>query len=252
MLLRVFLAIAIVAALAAGALSFIVVKEKAEALIANRDAEKTAKEQAQTELSSTKGTLKKTEDTLSTTSNRLVTSEANLKTATANIAGLDKRITDLTTEMERVKGERDSSLAELSAWKGLDLPVERVRGIIVDVKKLREEREVLEEERRLLTQNNVKLQAKLAALIGKNEDTPPALPPGLKGKVVAVDPKWEFVVLDIGGNQGVLERGEMLVNRAGKLVAKVKVVTVEPDRSVANILPSYKVGDVLEGDEVIH
>ncbi len=58
-----------------------------------------------------------------------------------------------------------------------------------------------------------------------------ALPPGTKGKVVAVDPKYEFVVLDIGGNQGVLKDAKMLVNRGGKLVAKVKITSVQPDRS---------------------
>jgi hypothetical protein len=68
---------------------------------------------------------------------------------------------------------------------------------------------------------------------------------------VAVDPKYEFVVLDIGGNQGVLERGEMLVNRSGRMVAKVRILTVHADRSVANVLPDWKQGEILEGDMVI-
>jgi cell shape-determining protein MreC len=77
------------------------------------------------------------------------------------------------------------------------------------------------------------------------------LPAGLKGRVVAVDPKYEFVVLDIGQEQGVLERGEMLVNRSGRLVAKVRILSVHQTRSVANVLPDWKQGEILEGDFVI-
>jgi type II secretory pathway component PulC len=72
----------------------------------------------------------------------------------------------------------------------------------------------------------------------------------LKGRILAVDPKWNFVVLNIGGDQGVLNDGEMLVSRDGKLVAKVIVRSVQKDRSIANIVPGWQLGDVIEGDEV--
>lgn len=252
MLLRVFLGIAIVAGLAAGVLNFVMVKEKTELLIKNRDDEKTSKEAAQTELATTKTTLKKTEDTLTATSSKLVTTEANLKSANANIAALDKRITDVSAELEKVKADRDTALTENGVWKSLDLPVERVRGMIAEVKRLREEREVLEIERKLLTQNNQKLTLQLEDLLGRERERLPVIPPGLKGKVLAVDPKWDFVVIDIGEAKGLLPRSEMLINRDGKLVAKIKIVTVELDRSIANIMPMFKVGEVMEGDEVIH
>jgi hypothetical protein len=59
------------------------------------------------------------------------------------------------------------------------------------------------------------------------------------------------VVLDVGEKQGVLEDGILLVNRNGRLVAKVQVRSVQPERSVANVLQSWKLGEVMEGDEVI-
>ena len=76
------------------------------------------------------------------------------------------------------------------------------------------------------------------------------LPADLKGKVVVVDPKWDFVVLNIGDDQGVLQDGEMLVSREGKLVAKVIVRTVEKDRCIANVVPGWKLGEMIEGDKV--
>ena len=69
---------------------------------------------------------------------------------------------------------------------------------------------------------------------------------------MAVDPKFDFVVLDIGEDQGVLERGEMMVDRDGKLLGKVRIKSVEKDRCVANILPDWKRGEIMEGDEVLY
>jgi hypothetical protein len=72
----------------------------------------------------------------------------------------------------------------------------------------------------------------------------------LKGKVVVVDPKWDFVVLNIGSDLGAVEEGEMLVSREGKLVAKVIIRSIEKDRCIANIIPGWKLGELIEGDEV--
>jgi hypothetical protein len=77
------------------------------------------------------------------------------------------------------------------------------------------------------------------------------LPPGLDGKVLAFDPKWQFVVLNAGEEQGVLKGGELLVNRDGKLVAKVIVSRVEKDRCVATVLPGWGFGEIAEGDHAI-
>jgi hypothetical protein len=65
-----------------------------------------------------------------------------------------------------------------------------------------------------------------------------------------VDPKWGFVVVNVGETQGAVEAGELLVSRQGKLVAKVVLRSVEKNRSIANIVPGWKLGQPIEGDEV--
>ena len=40
----------------------------------------------------------------------------------------------------------------------------------------------------------------------------------------------------------------MLVNRNGKLVAKVIIRSMQKDRSIANVMPGWEVGAVMEGD----
>jgi len=48
----------------------------------------------------------------------------------------------------------------------------------------------------------------------------------------------------------VISEGEMLVSRSGKLVAKIIVRSVQKDRSIANLVPGWKLGEIIEGDEV--
>ena len=100
-----------------------------------------------------------------------------------------------------------------------------------------------------MTQKNAELQAKIDYYFGSNNIV--MLPEGLKGQVVSVDPKFQFVVLNIGEDQGARTHGEMLVSRNGKFIGKVHISNVDKTQSVANILPGWQQGEVMEGDQVI-
>src|SRR5205085_7792909 len=95
------------------------------------------------------------------------------------------------------------------------------------------------------------LRVRTRLRIYEPEGSDPVVPLGTKGKVVAYDPKYEFVVLDIGSEQGLQENAKMLINRDGKLVTKVNVTHVEKNRAIANIMPEWKQDDVIEGDVAI-
>ena len=82
-------------------------------------------------------------------------------------------------------------------------------------------------------------------------DAIPQLPP-MNGSVLVVDPKWKFVVLDLGENVGLRKNGVFMVSREGKLISKVKVRQVDPERSIADILPGWSVSEVREGDRVLN
>lgn len=252
MLIRISLFIAIVAGLAAAGLGFVQVRQKIIATMTERDAEKKDKEIAQKDLASTKKTLKTTQDDLTTTKKTLATTQKELQSQTARADDLDKQKTDLAAQVAAAKGERDAAQAKLIAWDFIGKTPDEVKKIIADLAVTQKQRDTYVAENKILSRENTKLNAKLADFIGDNP--PVILPTGLKGNVVAVDPKFDFVVLDIGGNQGVLERGEMLVNRKGKLVAKIRIATVSPERSVANILPESKMPnlEVMEGDQVLY
>ena len=250
MLIRISLIIAIVAGLAAAGIGFTKAKEKIVTTMAERDEEKSQKEAAQKELASTKKTLKKTEEDLTTTKKELATTRTQLQSQTARADDLEKQKNTLTTQLANTKEERDAAQLKLVQWDQIGYTPEQVRATIADLKKTREQKDAFVAENKILLRENTKLNSKIDDLLGPFR--PVELPDGLKGNIVAVDPKYDFVVLDIGGNQGVLERGEMLVNRRGQLVAKVRITSVSPERSIANILPEWKQGDVIEGDQVLY
>jgi hypothetical protein len=64
-----------------------------------------------------------------------------------------------------------------------------------------------------------------------------ALKPGLEGRILVVNPNWNFVVLNIGDRQGVVSGASMIVKRGGELVGKIKITSVEPSTSIADIQP---------------
>jgi len=64
-------------------------------------------------------------------------------------------------------------------------------------------------------------------------------PPGaIVGKVAAINPSWNFVVINVGENNGLTKDSEMTVTRNGQAIGKVKVTSVEPLTSIGDIIPS--------------
>ena len=76
---------------------------------------------------------------------------------------------------------------------------------------------------------------------------------GLRGQVLAVDHNWNFVVLNLGNRNGVNNNAEMVVERGGSMVGRLRITSVEPSQSVADIVPnSVPAGiDVRPGDAVV-
>jgi hypothetical protein len=248
MLIRISLILAVIAALAVGSVNFFVVKDKISALTDDRNTQRTQKEQAQTELASTKKELAKTQADLKQTQQQLADTQAERDKAVADDAAQTKRANDLTDKLAKTTQERDLAQDELAAYKSSGLTAAQVAKLNNTLKDMQEAMVALNEEKKVLMHTRDRLQARLDQLIGTNPDI--LLRADLKGKIVAVDPKWDFVVLDIGDDQGVKENAELLVSRDGKLVAKVIVSRLDKDRSIANVIPGWKLGDVIEGDEV--
>jgi len=243
------LIVAIVAGLAVAVVNFVQVKE---VITTTRETLNTTSN----ELVTTTANLRKTTKELDGTKAELATTKTNLKNtedernaALADAESSKKTAADLRKKLTDTTQQRDEAQADLAAWKALGISVDQVKGVISDLKDAQKTIGVQQDELKLLTTKNRSLAAKIRALIG--DDPRIALPETLKGTIVAVDPKWEFVVLDVGSNQGAIANGELLVSRNGKLVAKVRISAVQQDRCIANIVSGWKLGDIVEGDSAI-
>jgi len=249
MLLKISLALAILVGLAT--LYFTVpVKEKIDTLtsnVASAEQAKTAAEEAQRKATEE---ARKSKSAYESASKQLADTTNLLAAVSVRLSEQEKRANKASADLVSVTEERNVARQELNQWTALGIPVERVREALETNRKLQVERTAMVTENRVLARKSRELQAELDKYRVPDYEVP--LPAGTKGKIVAVDPKYDFVVLDIGGNQGLLPDAKMLVNRDGKLVAKVKITRVEPNRAIANIIPEWKQDDVMEGDQVVY
>jgi uncharacterized phage infection (PIP) family protein YhgE len=249
MLMRIFLGLAIIAALAAGTLNVLQVRDHINTLISQRDEYHTNLTQTQSTLDTTKKDLAKTKSDLADTQQQLADAQTARKKAEDVAAAQQKRADDLSDKLAKATQDRDAAQADLASYKATGKSPQEILQLVALIKQDQDTINAINDEKKVLTRTIARQQNQLNELLG-NENYVVKLRPDLKGNVVVVDPKWDFVVLDIGDEQGVLQDGELLVSRAGKLVAKVIVRTVEKDRCIANIVPGWKLGDVFEGDQV--
>jgi hypothetical protein len=78
--------------------------------------------------------------------------------------------------------------------------------------------------------------------------------PGVRGTVLAVNQAYNFVVLNLGGRQGLESNSEMLVLRNGTVIGKIRVSSVEPATAIGDIVTSSLARgvQVQPGDTVIY
>lgn len=249
MLLRICLILTIIAGLGTAYLAFFPVKD---IITTTREARDQFHKQFDDETALYNKTHKElvaTKEKLDKTTAELTQTKSDLDAANAKNTELDKQVADLTDKLTKMTAKADDLDARLEAYRLLP-PPDQIKGIIADLEKTRTERDAITKENRLLAANVKELQRQLDNLIGNPDDV--VMPAGLKGVVTAVDPKFGFVVLNIGDDQGAKERGVLMVENHGKLIGKVRISKVSKDTSVATIIPAWKRGEIMEGDEVMY
>jgi predicted RNase H-like nuclease (RuvC/YqgF family) len=248
------LGVAIVLMLATAALSFML-KGKVTGL-------KGELTSAQMTLQKTQLDLSKTKDALTTSTQEVAAAKATIvekdkdiagekekrQTAENQMAQLQPQITTLTAENGTLKAEIETlkKPGTLKPEEAAELQTKLkeketlLATLTDDKKKLETEKKSAQDKvQQLETDAANKLTAKMKI--------------GLEGVVMAVNPSWNFVVINIGDKQGVAMNAEMIVKRDGQRVGKVKITSVEPSTAVADIVPGSlsKGMRVQAGDRVI-
>jgi chromosome segregation ATPase len=248
---RVALILAILAAIGSLALSFTVTKPKIEGLTQDNERLNTDLAAATTARDEAVKTAKAATATAEKKAAELANTQKDLETKTEEAKVQTERANKYFAEYNKTLAEKNSAQEQLARWTALNVQPNQIVALQNDLKSTKEANSALLDQEKILNRNIVNLKNKLS----RYEDEEPVIAmPGLKGRVVDVDNKWEFVILDVGSNQGALEGGQLMVRRGDKLVGKVKLVTVEANRSVANVMPGWKQGDVTvaAGDNVLY
>jgi cell shape-determining protein MreC len=240
---RLSLLVTFLAALVAGGLNLTRLKQKITLLQSNLTAQTAARQKAETDLTEAETKLAATTAALKETRTALEASTAEKQQALANVATQTSRAEKLSSELTKTRTERDDAQTTLARFRGAGLEPEQIIVAARQLKSLQADLAAAQATNKLLVAEIIRLRPDLPG--------PVLLPASLKAKVAAADPKWRFLVLDAGRNQGVLRNGELLVSRQGKLVARAKVRRVQEDCCVADLLPGWDLADVVEGDIAI-
>jgi hypothetical protein len=251
-----FLVVAILAGLGAFLVTHLKVADKITTLRADlatatdeRNAAKEAEAKASKEARAAKDEAEQKQKELAET-------QSNLEAATSRATTQERRANDTERQLNEARGSLTEAQRDLAAWRALGRAVDQIERDLETLRKTAALNAQLVETNKDLQIHLNDTRRRLQAYEGERE-LPPELPEKLKGKVIAVDPKWDFVVINVGSehkfgdDKRLVERGELLVSRHGRLVAKLRVTSVTATNAIANVLPEWKQADVMEEDEVL-
>jgi len=248
MILRICLIVAILAGLGAGGIAYYESTTQIPQLKDQRDKEKDDKNTEIAAHNKTKGELKKTQGVLAQTQQELADTKSERDKAVARAEAESKHAEDLTAKLTKTTADLKEASDTVTMYKSSGLSPDEVVKLNKNLLDARKEIAGINGEKVVLKRRLDAVQAQLDEFISPDHTV--KLPTNLKGSIVAVDPKWDFVVINVGGDDGAVLKGEMLVSRQGRLVGKIIISTVEKNRSIANIVPGWSLGEVIEGDVV--
>lgn len=251
-MLRLALVLALVAGIAALVVNFVVTKPAIEQQTQKLTDTESKLASTTTERNTAVAEAKKEKANAEKAGKELSETKTALEAANNDAVMQKTRADKLANDFNKAAKERNEANQELARWQVLGIQPDQVTKLQADFRDANDARAALNEEKKIFIRDIANLQTRLNRYEGGADQLVEM--PGLKGSVVAVDAKWDFVLLDVGADQGAKERGIVMVRRGDKLVGKARIVSVEKNRSYANLLPDWKQGDVAvaEGDKVLY
>jgi hypothetical protein len=271
---KVFSIIAIVLSIASAGIGFMVASKKTGYMSQLKNAEaalgsapmavpynsdyKTAPDQPAEYINSlnkafktTKEELKGTQEKLTGTETKLADSEAKVQDLTTKEAATKRDLEAKSKDLTEAQGKLGESETKLKSILD-DLGGREAKQIVSDLKASKEAADVLNREKKVIEDE----LAKKAALVAKYEELENYrgkgyAPDDLSGKVMAINKAWNFVVLDIGKDNKLVEGVELVVYRGDTMIGKVRSVSVDATSAVADILPDWTKTEIQVGDKVL-
>ncbi len=235
-------------------------KQKVEAIQGDLSDKKKIIISAQAEATKAKAAAKKAEDDL-------VVAKADVELKDKEVAAKKGEIDSLGTKFKEASDNLAAKTEELEKIKGLVGTGDKGAG--ADIEQMKKDFEEMKTSKAKLESEVAELRQVQDTLHKQiNDEKSKAVAaqtqvqaykgeytrPGVTGTVLAYNPGWNFVVLSIGDRQSLKAGKELVVTRGGQMIGKVRVTTVEPSTSIADIIPSTvaKGQSVQPGDSVVY
>jgi len=198
------------------------------------------------DLTSTRGTLKTTED-------NLTEQKAKNQELTLQADKLSKDLETTKSDLESTNSKLKVTSEQLQAFEE-GLKGKKPDELFQEINTLSEKVKVAEGEQKMLSAAKEKTEAELKKLREQIEMTKPggSKSTSISGRILAVNPTWNFVILDLGKNDQVVEGLTMVIYRGEKMIGKIKTVTVDAQTSVADVLPGTPATAIEVGDQVVY
>jgi peptidoglycan hydrolase CwlO-like protein len=201
-----------------------------------------------------------TQADLTNTQGKLKTAEEHLTDQKAKNQELSLQADKLSKDLETTKSDLESTNSKLKvSSEKLQSYEEGLKGkkpddLFQEINDLSEKIKVAEGEQKLLAAAKDKSETELKKLREQIEMTKPGGTKSisLSGKILAVNPTWNFVILDLGKNDQVVEGLSMVIYRGDKMIGRIKTVTVDAQTSVADVLPGTPATAIEVGDQVVY
>lgn len=189
-----------------------------------------------TELSTAREAVTKAKEEATAAEEKVTAAEAEITVLKADATAKDTRIAEL-------EQQANSPAVDTAPVGGP--PVEELQARVTELETVNQQ----------LQDQNTGLTTQISELRRKEESRQKGLmKPGVSGTILAVNQAWNFVVLSLGDRQGVVPNAEMLVQRDGRFLGRIRVTSVEPSTSIADILVRTvpRGFSIMPGDRVVY
>jgi multidrug efflux pump subunit AcrA (membrane-fusion protein) len=208
---------------------------------------------AQSQLESQTAALNAKSSALSKAQGDLKKAQEELATATAGADENTTKLAQAQTALEKAKEDTTKLTADVTAKQAeidkLNADIASKTGGIdpntpppVDPKVTADLEAKVAEQQALVAKLEKEMDSKNEELtkfrqVKENQDKR-IMQAGLEGQVLAVNNAWNFVILDLGARNGVVNNAEMIVKRGPEMVGKVRITKVNNSSAVADIVTS--------------
>jgi prefoldin subunit 5 len=184
----------------------------------------------QTDLENTRQDLENTRAELENTKSQLEDARTQIVQLNETIRAKDQELVEKSNLIASLEDEKSTLQAQVN-----DL-TSQVASMQDQIAQLEEDKSVLETQ---LEKCDKELHKEIT------------MKPGTAGKIVYANATWNFVVIDIGSNDGAQSSAEMIVHREDQMIGKIRISAVRDNVSIAEVLPAFQKDAVKEGDNVL-